>query len=281
MSHLSNINSTHPSDILVFDSGVGGLTITKELVSRLPHCRITYAADNAGFPYGTKSEQELITRVNTVLHRLTSHTQADIVVIACNSASTIALPHVRQQFEIPIVGVVPAIKPAAALSQSKVVGLLATPGTIKRDYTDGLINEFAQDCQVVRIGSNALVHLAEAKLSGERVDVSKLENEILPFVDAQNLGLDTVVLACTHFPLLEPELRTCLPFVTHWVNSGAAIARRVESLLPLKAQAKNNNKGPYSAPSYRGIFTKSHPNPEFLTQYLTGWFPAQWTVLSI
>ena len=156
----------HPINILVFDSGVGGLSIAQEIHKRLPHCTISYASDNAAYPYGTKTEKVLIDRVDTVLHKLIDHTQADIAVVACNSASTLALPTIRQRIQQPVVGVVPAIKPAVHISHTGVIGVLATPGTAKRRYTHELVNEFAPDQSVILHGCSQLVAMAEALLRG-------------------------------------------------------------------------------------------------------------------
>lgn len=219
----------HPPRILVFDSGVGGLSILREIKQRLPACEFIYASDNAAFPYGIKPEEELVARVDQVLHRLLTAYTADIVVVACNTASTLALPHIRSHFQQPIVGVVPAIKPAAARSRSKVIGLLATPATVARPYTLALIKEYASDCRIVSVGSNELVLMAELKLRGISLNHEKLSAILAPF--RQNEQLDTLVLACTHFPLLSAELQAALGTGIDLVDSGEAIARRVEYLL--------------------------------------------------
>lgn len=211
--------------ILVFDSGVGGLSILQEIRQQYPDCFYFYASDNAAFPYGTQSEDTLVDRVDHVVHQLQQYTQADIIVIACNTASTVALPRIRERFSQPIIGVVPAIKPAAAISRSKTIGLLATPGTVTRHYTQQLIDEFASDCQIISVGSSELVLLAEKKLRGETINPQQLKIIVEPF--AMNDDIDTLVLACTHFPLLKDELRKALPTIKHWVDSGEAIARRV------------------------------------------------------
>lgn len=219
-------NSPHPK-ILVFDSGVGGLSILGEVRQRLPHCNYVYACDNAAFPYGTKSEDELIARVDAVLKALIARIEPDIVVIACNTASTVALPKIRAHFSKPVVGVVPAIKPAAQLSHSKVIGLLATPGTVNRPYTQRLIDDFAPHCTVIRVGSTELVTIAEEKLRGVRPDIDRLKSILAPiFADPRT---DTLVLACTHFPLLLAELQQAAPRPLQWVDSAEAIARRVAS----------------------------------------------------
>ncbi|MFT5118646.1 MAG: glutamate racemase [Kiritimatiellia bacterium] len=216
---------TEPARVLVFDSGVGGLTILQAIRQRFPQCSLFYGCDNAAFPYGNKDEGELLERVDLVVHQMQEATDADIIVVACNTASTIALPLIRQRFTMPIIGVVPAIKPAAKLSQSKVIGLLATLGTIRRDYTGHLINTFASNCEVVSLGSPELVDMAEQKLRGGTVNPALVESILAPFT--HNPKIDTVVLACTHFPLLQAELQKILPDVVHWVDSGEAVARRV------------------------------------------------------
>ncbi len=213
--------------VLVFDSGVGGLSVLAEIRRRLPCCEFIYACDNAAFPYGTKEEAELIARVEDVLKALIARVAPDIVVIACNTASTLALPQIRAHFSKPVIGVVPAIKPAARLSASRVIGLLATPATVERPYTRRLIEEFAAGCAVIPVGSSELVTIAEAKLRGEAPDIAAIARIIAPiFADER---VDTLVLACTHFPLLKPELAQAAPRAVQWIDSGEAIARRVAS----------------------------------------------------
>lgn len=214
--------------ILVFDSGVGGLSILGEIQDRVPGCDLIYASDNAAFPYGTKTEQELVGRVDRVLHQILARHSVDIIVVACNSASTLALPHIRAHFDQPIVGVVPAIKPAAACSQAKVIGLLATPGTLSRSYTRDLITQFASDCHLIQLGSSELVHLAEQKLRNRPVGTDQLHQILAPMgEDARYPDMDKLVLACTHFPLLRGELSHYFGRAVQLIDSGPAIARRV------------------------------------------------------
>ncbi len=218
--------------VLVFDSGVGGLTIVKHIQHTLPGAQISYLSDFAAFPYGPKPAEFLIERVHNVLTAGIAACQPDILVVACNTASTIALPFVRQQITLPIVGVVPAIKPAAETSQSRAIGLLATPGTVNREYTQNLINTFASDCQIVRIGSTRLVEIAEEKLAGKIPDSEELRAILSPFFHDHTVNvLDTIVLACTHFPLLRSELAALAPKHWRWLDSGEAIAKRVNHLL--------------------------------------------------
>jgi glutamate racemase len=221
--------------ILIFDSGVGGLSIHAVIAARLPQEHYVYACDNAAFPYGPKPEEELVQRVHHVLDALIARYQPKLLVVACNTASTVALPRLRQHYSLPnqalpIVGVVPAIKPAAQLSKNKIIGLLATPGTVRRAYTDQLIKDFAADCTVLRVGSSELVQIAERKLRNEAVDIVALNALLAPFFDRID-PVDTIVLGCTHFPLLRDELQAAAPQPVYWVDSGNAIADRVVSLL--------------------------------------------------
>lgn len=216
--------------LLIFDSGVGGLSIHAAIAARLPGEPVVYACDNAAFPYGPKPEDELVERVHTVLEALVARYRPRLVVVACNTASTIALPRLRSQFAVPIVGVVPAIKPAATLTRNHIIGLLATPGTVARPYTDQLVRDYAADCIVVRVGSSELVEWAENKLRGEPVDLAALRSLLQPFFMHSGGPADTVVLGCTHFPLLLEELQAATPHPVLWVDSGDAIARRVKTL---------------------------------------------------
>ncbi|MBX3536081.1 MAG: glutamate racemase [Chelatococcus sp.] len=218
--------------VLVFDSGLGGLTVLAELRKARPDAHFVYAADDAGFPYGRLSEGNLIARVDRVLDRLIAQNQPDIVVIACNTASTLVLPGLRARYSLPFVGTVPAIKPAAAASRSKLVSVLATAGTVKRDYTQGLIASFAADCAVALVGAPRLAGLAEDALSGKSVDDADIAAEIAPaFVEADGRRTDVVVLACTHYPLLGAELERLAPWPVTWIDSAPAIARRAVHLL--------------------------------------------------
>ncbi|KAE9527839.1 glutamate racemase [Testudinibacter aquarius] len=221
--------------ILVFDSGVGGLTVYHEIKQLLPNNHYFYCLDNAFFPYSEKTEQQIIDRTLLICRKLVEQYPIDLVVIACNTASTVVLPTLRQHLpsHISIVGTVPAIKPAAKISQTKHIGLLATKGTVKRAYTEALIKAYATDCQVEKIGTTELVELAENKLRGDSVDLGKLRNIIKPWIELKQL--DTVIWGCTHFPLLENELKLCLPQVKYFVDSGKAVAKRVKFLLEEKA----------------------------------------------
>lgn len=217
--------------VLVFDSGVGGLSVYDEIRQLLPNLNYIYAFDNAGFPYGEKSESFIIERDVKIVEMVDEEHSLDLVVIACNTASTVVLPALRARFKFPIVGVVPAIKPAVALTKNGVVGLLATKGTVSRTYTHELIKQFASDCKVELLGSSRLVELAEDKLHGKSVNLDEIRDIFTPWIQMKTMP-DTIVLGCTHFPLLLDELKYVLPKGTQFIDSGAAIARRVATLIP-------------------------------------------------
>jgi len=211
--------------VLVFDSGVGGLSVLDAVAMSGRALSLDYVADNAWLPYGLKSDAALRGRVPALLARVAEQWTPDAVVVACNTASTIVLPDVRAALSMPVVGVVPPIKPAAAQTKTGVIGLLATPATVQRAYTDDLIAQFAADKRVVRFGSAALVEAAERKLRGEAIDPATVHEAIdALFADG---AVDVVALACTHFPLLAQELAAASPRPCTWLDSGAAIARRV------------------------------------------------------
>lgn len=218
--------------VLVFDSGVGGLSVFDAIAASGLALELDYVADNAWLPYGLKSDADLRARVPALLHSIVQQWAPDLVVVACNTASTIALDVVRAALTVPVVGVVPPIKPAAALTRTGVIGLLATPATVRRAYTNDLITQFAADKRVVRFGSAALVDIAEKKLRGEAVDSAALSAEMRGLFGAPGGNeIDVVALACTHFPLIAAELAATAPRACVWLDSGEAIARRVGNLL--------------------------------------------------
>lgn len=218
--------------VLLLDSGVGGLTVLDELRKVLPQAPVVYAADTAGLPYGTKSEAQIAARVAGLLGRLTERLQPRLVCIACNTASTIALGMVREVLEVPIVGTVPAIKPAATMTRTGVIGLLGTEATIRQGYVDRLEAEFAQGKRLLRHAAPGLVEAAEAKLRGEAVDPAAISAAVQGLRDMPGgEAIDTVVLACTHFPLLEEELTDGFGSQVAFVHGAGGIARQVARLL--------------------------------------------------
>jgi glutamate racemase len=223
----------HPPTILVFDSGLGGLTVFREITKTHPGARFVYAADDAFFPYGRHAEAELRTRVVAVIAQFISTYEPEIVVIACNTASTIVLTDLRLRFKVPFVGTVPAIKPACAASRSKLVSVLGTEATVGREYTKVLIQNFAQGCEVTLVGSAKLASIAEAGLVQSAISDASVAAEIAPcFVEEGVRRTDIVVLACTHYPLLGDRLERNAPWPVDWIDPAPAIARRVCDLLP-------------------------------------------------
>lgn len=219
------------TSILVIDSGVGGLSVCQSILAQSPELQIIYFADSAYFPYGVMPEAALSERLKFIVGRMLALHQPKLVVLACNTVSTLMLPELRALYDIPFVGVVPAIKPAALLSTSKRIGLLATPATVSRPYTDQLIRDHADACDVLRVGSSELVIEAERLLRGEQVSEAVVNQILKPFEPKQGeIQVDTIVLGCTHFPLLKAQLSKCLPGI-NWVDSGEAIAKRVSYLL--------------------------------------------------
>jgi glutamate racemase len=242
--------------VLVFDSGVGGLSVFDAIAASGHALELDYAADNAWLPYGLKADADLQARVPALLASLVAQWAPDAVVVACNTASTIALEHVRAALTVPVVGVVPPIKPAAALTKTGVIGLLATPATVRRRYTDDLIAQFAVDKTVVRFGSAALVEAAEQKLRGGAADPAAIAEAIEGLYGAPGgADIDVIALACTHFPLLLQELSAAAPRPTTWLDSGAAIARRVAHVLGGQAgQAVIHRAGFTDAERARDLF---------------------------
>tara|TARA_B100001094_G_scaffold244782_2_gene241177 strand:+ start:234 stop:1055 length:822 start_codon:yes stop_codon:yes gene_type:complete len=230
------LNKNMIDSVLVLDSGVGGLSVCDSIVAKLPGLNITYVADLGFYPYGLKTEEELMDRVSRVMNALLKNSSFSIAIIACNTASTLVLPKLRSEFNIPFIGVVPAIKPATQFSENRNVTLLATKGTIERNYTKALVDEYAGDCQVNFLSSNRLVDIAEGKIRGRNPDMAELKAIVQPVIDS---GADTVVLGCTHFPLLREEMSSLMPGI-QLVDSGEAIARRVADLLNDRSPSRSN-----------------------------------------
>jgi glutamate racemase len=235
--------------LLLFDSGVGGLSVFAEVQALLPQAPLIYVADSAGFPYGIKSELEIAGRVPALLGRLAERYDPRLIVIACNTASTIALDAARDALDLPIVGTVPAIKPAAEISETRVIGVLGTDATVRQPYVDDLAARFAGDCLVLRHGSAALVELAEAKLQGETRPIADYRAAIAGLFDQPGgERIDVVVNACTHFPLVADELAEVAPHPVRFVDGAAGIARRV-------AQLTKGQDWP-ETPLHRAVFTR-------------------------
>ncbi|RDE04545.1 glutamate racemase [Sphingomonas aracearum] len=235
--------------VLFFDSGVGGLSVLAPARALLPRMPILYVADSAGFPYGTRSEAEIAARVPALLGRLAERYRPRLIVIACNTASTIALPAVRAALDVGVVGTVPAIKPAAEASATRVIGVLGTEATVRQPYVDDLTRRFAADCTVLRHGSAELVALAEARLRGEEAPPARFAAILAGLFDQPGgAAIDTIVNACTHFPLVEAELAAAAPQSVRFVDGGPGIARRI-------AHLTQGTEWPEAAPPGVAVFT--------------------------
>jgi glutamate racemase len=218
--------------ILVLDSGLGGLTVYREVVKARPDARFLYVADDAFFPYGDHGEAELVARLVALTGALIAAHRPDLIVIACNTASTLALAPLRARFSVPFVGTVPAIKPACAASATRRVSVLGTQATVSREYTRALIRDFANGADITLVGSARLAGFAEAELRGEPVADAAIAREIAPcFVDADSRRTDTIVLACTHYPLLLDRFARLAPWPVTFIDPAPAIARRVVDLI--------------------------------------------------
>jgi glutamate racemase len=254
-----------PPTILVFDSGLGGLTVFREIAAARADANYVYIADNAAFPYGDMREDALITRIVYVIGKAIADHKPDLVVIACNTASTLALAELRTRFIVPFIGTVPAIKPACAQSVTKRVTVLGTQATVSREYTRALIREFAQSCEVNLVGSSRLATFAEAELAGNPAGDTEIAAEIGGcFVDSDGKRTDTVVLACTHYPLLAGRFRAMAPWPVVWLDPAEAIARRVTDLIGAPAERAS------PAPA-RLIFTSGTTPSSGLRKALAGY----------
>src|SRR3984957_3928460 len=224
-----------PPTILVFDSGLGGLSVLREVVRVRRDAHYIYVADDAFFPYGHHSEEAIIARVVPLIGELIAAHAPDLIVIACSTASTLVMSQLRERYRLPFVGTVPAIKPACAQSKTKRVSVFGTKGTVKREYTRALIRDFAQGCEVTLVGSPELAALAESALRGHDVSDRDIAAELAPCFVGDPLDAsartDIVVLACTHYPLLLDRLIRLAPWPVDFIDPAPAIARRVSDLL--------------------------------------------------
>ncbi len=240
--------------ILVFDSGIGGLGVVRQIRRHTPQLPLAYLADNGFYPYGEKSDEVLLGRVVKLVGEAINMLQPGAVVVACNTASTIALAALRQAYRVPFIGCVPPVKPAAAASQTRQIGLLATPATIRRPYLQDLLDKFADDCQVHSLGTPLLADMAEAKFRGEAVDLAALEAAVAPMFLA-GPTIDAVALGCTHYTFLLNELKVLYPGGT-WFDPAGAVARQTEAVVARQELVAN---GPE-----RAFFTGKLPDLEIM-----------------
>ena len=248
--------------VLVFDSGIGGLTVLREARVLMPERGFIYIADDAGFPYGSWEEAALKERIVDLFAKLLAQYDPEVCIIACNTAFTLAGAALRAAFpQMTFVGTVPAIKPAAERTRSGLVSVLATPGTVKRAYTRDLIQSFATQCHVRLVGSQDLARLAEAYIRGDVVSDEAVMTEIEQcFVEMDGRKTDIVVLACTHYPFMANVFRRLAPWPVDWLDPAEAIARRARSLLPHVADAVHPDNSDFA------VFTSG--NPDFATRRL-------------
>jgi glutamate racemase len=259
------MHASYAPTILVFDSGLGGLTVFREVVKARPDARYVYVADDAFFPYGRHAAAALIARLVPLMGKLIAEHRPDLVVIACNTASTLVLTHLRAAYSVPFVGTVPAIKPACASSKSRLVSVLGTEATVAREYTRKLIRDFGQGCEIALIGSARLASLAEAALRAEPVDAAAILAEIAPcFIARDGRRTDTIALACTHYPLLLDRFERLAPWPVAWIDPAPAIARRVVQLLGPVDAANSAARGARD----RIVFTSERPPSQALAKAL-------------
>ncbi|MFK4823960.1 glutamate racemase [Paenochrobactrum sp. BZR 588] len=263
-------NLPDKAPVLVFDSGIGGLTVLRELRVWLPDRRFVYVADDAGFPYGDWEEEALCDRIIKLFDRLLAEHKPAIVVIACNTASTLVLDDLRRAFPfMKFVGTVPAIKPAAERTRSGLVSVLATPGTVRRAYTHDLIQSFASKCHVKLVGANLLATLAEAHIRGEKIDEAQVSEQIAPcFVQEDGRRTDIVVLACTHYPFLANVFRKLAPWPVDWLDPAEAIARRTISLLQENEGLGEGTKSPVNSDHPHDVAEFTSGKPDFAIRRL-------------
>ena len=245
--------------ILLFDSGLGGLTVFREIATLRPQADYIYVADDAAFPYGKLDEQALVSRIVDLMDELIETHQPQLVIIPCNTASTIVLPALRQKFPVPFVGTVPAIKPACATSVTRRVSVLGTEATVSREYTRALIRDYAQNCRVTLVGSRHLAAYAEAEFAGAPASDAQIQAEIAPCFLDDGERTDTIVLACTHYPLLIGRLTQLAPWKVNFIDPAPAIARRVVDLLgPVTAMRTGTTYA---------IFTSGRPPEAVLARF--------------
>jgi len=247
--------------VLVFDSGIGGLSVLKAIREKLPETRFVYVADDAAFPYGDWEEAALRDHIVALMGKLIAEHRPAAVVIACYTASTLVLPPLRERFDVPFVGTVPAIKPAAERTKSGIVAVLSTPGTMKRDYTRDLIRSFARGCHVRLVGAPDLASLAEARMRGGPAERDAVLGQIAPcFLEIDGRRSDIVVLACTHYPFLVDVMAELAPWPVTWLDPAPAIARRLMTIV--EGRAVEQGGGSFAT------FTSGREPPEALSRLL-------------
>jgi len=246
--------------VLIFDSGIGGLTVLREARMVMPERHFVYVADNAAFPYGDWEEDALLEHMLSLFEMLLHRIRPVAVIIACNTAFTLAGEALRQRFsETAFIGTVPAIKPAAERTVSGLISVLATPATVTRDYTRLLISTFAGNCEVTLVGSKTLAALAESYVCGGSVSDDDLRAEIAPcFISGGSGKTDIVVLACTHYPFLANRFRRLAPWPVDWLNPAEAIALQARRVIGAGGERDTESN------QDRAFFTKADVSPQII-----------------
>lgn len=262
MSLISDKDRPELKPVLVFDSGIGGLTVLREARVLMPERGFIYVADDAGFPYGNWGEADLKERIISLFAKLLQVYDPEVCIIACNTAFTLVGADLRAAFpQMTFVGTVPAIKPAAERTRSGLVSVLATPGTVKRAYTRDLIQSFASKCHVRLVGSENLARMAESYIRGETLSDADILAEIEPcFIEQDGRRTDIVVLACTHYPFMANLFRRLAPWPVDWLDPAEAISRRARSLVPQVKDAEHPDGFDFA------VFTSG--KPDFSTRRL-------------
>ena len=215
----------------VFDSGMGGLSIVQELQAHLPQESIVYLADTKNVPYGQRTDSEICQLTSQAVAWLYQQ-GCKAVVVACNTASAFSLTHLRDYYgvEFPIIGLVPAVKPAVLKTQSKVVGVLATPGTLRGSLLNDVIDQVAKpaDVSVITVVSPALVPFVEQGRQNSAECQAELKKVLMPL---QQAGADYLVLGCTHYPFLKDSIQAVFGQQFTLIDSGIAVARQTGRVL--------------------------------------------------
>ncbi len=255
--------------ILVIDSGVGGLGVLSQIQQKLTKTNFSYVADEAFFPYGKLEKDILQQRVGKIVSSIDSQHKIDLVVIACNTASTVVLDYLRAEFDFPIVGIVPAVKVAAKQTRTKNIGILATEATAKGAYIKAMMSQFADDCVVKLHGSKNLAALAEQKLNGGRVSIADVKQELMPLFSAlrfkEQKRIDNIVLGCTHYPFLLKELKLAAPYEVEWIDPAEAVAKRVFSLFTPHAEMGDEHHSHYYTTAEKSTYKVRNIGFEYLT----------------
>lgn len=257
--------------ILVFDSGIGGLSVLREARMLMHDHPFVYVGDDAGFPYGDWEGEALTARMVGLFETLIEHYKPLLAIVACNTASTLIMPALRSRFDLPFVGIVPAIKPAAERTASGLITVLATPGTVQRPYTLELVRQFASHRQVNMVGATQLARLAEEHMQGRPIDMNILQAEIAPcFIEKDGKRTDIITLGCTHYPFLVNEMRKLAPWPVDWLDPAEAVSRQAKSVLT----AQYSNEQPTAMTASKAlndiaIMTSGSP-PESIVRLLNG-----------